>query len=115
VPDALLEARWVSMWGVFTRYDDLETMLDRVAAIEVVTRDRVGAQLDPGAARAAVATQSGTSAPAEAQSRWAPVRRVLIGRGVTRLADNTEPVRPGGDAHVPSGSPPDDRPRSNMT
>lgn len=37
VPDALLEARWVSMWGVFTRYDDLETVLDRVAAIEVAT------------------------------------------------------------------------------
>lgn len=37
VPDALLEARWVSMWGVFTRYDDLETVLDRTAAIEVAT------------------------------------------------------------------------------
>jgi len=37
VPHALLEARWVSMWGVFTRYDDLETVLDRVAAIDVAT------------------------------------------------------------------------------
>jgi hypothetical protein len=37
VPGALLEARWVSMWGVFTRYDDLETLLDRDAAIEVAT------------------------------------------------------------------------------
>lgn len=35
VPDALLEARWVSMWGVFTRYDDLETVLDRPVAIDV--------------------------------------------------------------------------------
>lgn len=25
------------MWGVFTRYDDLEMVLDRVAAVEVVT------------------------------------------------------------------------------
>lgn len=37
VPDALLEARWVSMWGVFTRYDDLETVLDRAAAVDVAT------------------------------------------------------------------------------
>jgi HEPN domain-containing protein len=37
VPDALLEARWVSLWGVFTRYDDLEAVLDRVAALEVAT------------------------------------------------------------------------------
>lgn len=37
VPNALLEARWVTMWGVFTRYDDLETVLDRVAAIDVAT------------------------------------------------------------------------------
>jgi len=37
VPEALLEARWVSMWGVFTRYDDLETVLDRPAAISVAT------------------------------------------------------------------------------
>lgn len=37
VPDVLLEARWVSMWGVFTRYDDLDTVLDRTAAIEVAT------------------------------------------------------------------------------
>ncbi len=37
VPDLLLEARWVSMWGVFTRYDDLDTVLDRAAAIEVAT------------------------------------------------------------------------------
>jgi HEPN domain-containing protein len=37
VPDALLEARWVSLWGVFTRYDDLETVLDRPAAIDVAT------------------------------------------------------------------------------
>jgi hypothetical protein len=25
------------MWGVFTRYDDLDTILDRAAAIEVAT------------------------------------------------------------------------------
>ncbi|HEX7292097.1 MAG TPA: HEPN domain-containing protein [Conexibacter sp.] len=37
VPDLLLEARWVSMWGVFTRYDDLDTVLDRAAAIDVAT------------------------------------------------------------------------------
>lgn len=37
VPDALLEARWVSMWGVVTRYEDIETILDRVEAIEVAT------------------------------------------------------------------------------
>jgi len=37
VPDALLEARWVSMWGVFTRYEDIETVLDRVEAIQVAT------------------------------------------------------------------------------
>jgi HEPN domain-containing protein len=37
VPGALLEARWVSMWGVFTRYDDLETVLDRDAAIDIAT------------------------------------------------------------------------------
>lgn len=37
VPDALLEARWVSMWGVFTRYDDLETILDRPSALDVAT------------------------------------------------------------------------------
>jgi HEPN domain-containing protein len=32
VPDTLLEARWVSMWGVVTRYEDIETVLDRVEA-----------------------------------------------------------------------------------
>jgi HEPN domain-containing protein len=37
VPAALLEARWVSMWGVVTRYEDIETVLDRVEAIEVAT------------------------------------------------------------------------------
>lgn len=37
VPGALLEARWVSMWGVVTRYEDIETVLDRVEAIEVAT------------------------------------------------------------------------------
>jgi HEPN domain-containing protein len=37
VPEALLEARWVSMWGVVTRYEDIETVLDRVEAIEVAT------------------------------------------------------------------------------
>jgi HEPN domain-containing protein len=37
VPGALLEARWVSMWGVVTRYEDVETVLDRVEAIEVAT------------------------------------------------------------------------------
>ena len=37
VPGALLEARWVSMWGVVTRYEDVETVLDRVEAIGVAT------------------------------------------------------------------------------
>jgi HEPN domain-containing protein len=37
VPDTLLEARWVSMWGVVTRYEDIETVLDRVEAVEVAT------------------------------------------------------------------------------
>jgi hypothetical protein len=37
VPSALLEARWVSMWGVVTRYDDIETTLDRAEAIDVAT------------------------------------------------------------------------------
>ncbi|MFL5817283.1 MAG: HEPN domain-containing protein [Conexibacter sp.] len=37
VPGVLLEARWVSMWGVVTRYEDVETVLDRVEAIEVAT------------------------------------------------------------------------------
>lgn len=37
VPDTLLEARWVSMWGVVTRYEDVETVLDRAEAVEVAT------------------------------------------------------------------------------
>jgi HEPN domain-containing protein len=37
VPDTLLEARWVSMWGVATRYEDIESVLDRVKAVEVAT------------------------------------------------------------------------------
>jgi HEPN domain-containing protein len=37
VPDALLEARWVSMWGVVARYEDIETVLDRAQAINVAT------------------------------------------------------------------------------
>ena len=35
IPDILVDARWVNMWGVMTRYEDIETVLDRAAGIEV--------------------------------------------------------------------------------
>lgn len=38
VPDTLLEARWVTMWGVVARYEDIETVLDRPEAIEAATQ-----------------------------------------------------------------------------